>query len=103
MKTDNIYLQKAKEIAPWLEEIFKHLHQHPELSKQEYETQKFILAELEKMGIEAAPGCCYRFGVGSEKTGSVTVHNPAFMVDLDALPIGTAVYAQIAEDFLNEN
>ena len=52
---ENKYLQEAKALAPWLEEIFKHLHQHPELSKQEYETQKFIMAQLEKLGIEATP------------------------------------------------
>jgi amidohydrolase len=52
---------------------------------------------------EAAPGCNFRFGVNSEKTGNASVHNPGFMVDLDALPNGAAVYAQIAEDFLNAN
>ena len=29
----------------------RHLHRHPELSCQEFETTKFILSELEKMGI----------------------------------------------------
>ena len=52
---ENIYLQKAKEMAPWLEETCKYLHQHPELSNQEYETQKFIMAKLAELGIEAEP------------------------------------------------
>lgn len=52
---------------------------------------------------EAAPGCNYRLGVNSAKTGTASVHNPTFMVDLDALPIGAAVYAQIAHDFLAKN
>jgi amidohydrolase len=51
---------------------------------------------------EAAPGCNFRLGVNSAKTGNASVHNATFMVDMDALPIGTAVYAQIAMDFLRE-
>ena len=50
---------------------------------------------------EAVPGCNFRYGVSSEKSGKAPGHNPGFMVDLDALPHGAAVYAQIADDFLN--
>ena len=52
---------------------------------------------------EAAPGCYYRFGVGTPDADNIPVHNPGFKVDLDALPYGVAMYAQIANDFLNEN
>jgi len=85
---ENKYLQEAKALAPWLEEIFKHLHQHPELSKQEYETQKFILAELEKMGIEAQP--CADTGVVGLIRGGKPGKTVAFRADMDALPIEEA-------------
>ena len=55
---ENQFLQEAKALAPYMEEVFYHLHRHPELSGKEFETQKCILNELEAMGIEvvALPG-----------------------------------------------
>jgi len=48
-----------------------------------------------------APGCYYHIGVSKPEKGIVySVHNPRFAVDLDALPCGAALYAQIADDFL---
>ena len=85
---ENIYLQKAKELAPWMEEIFKHLHQHPELAAQEYETQKFIMAELAKLGIEAEP--CADTGVVGIIRGGKPGKTVAFRSDIDALPIEEA-------------
>lgn len=86
---ENCYLQKAREIAPWLEETFKALHQHPELSKQEYETQKFIMAKLEELGIEAKP--CADTGVVGIIRGGRPGKTVAFRADMDALPIEEAV------------
>ena len=85
---ENKYLQQAKALAPWLEEIFKHLHQHPELSKQEYETQKFVLAELAKLGIEAKT--CADTGVVGIIRGGKPGKTIAFRADMDALPIEEA-------------
>ena len=82
---ENKYLQEAKALAPWLEEIFKHLHQNPELSKQEYETQKFIMAELEKLGIEAHP--LADTGVVGLIRGGKPGKTVGFRADMDALPI----------------
>ena len=82
---ENKYLQEAKALAPWLEEIFKTLHRYPELSKQEYETQKFILAELEKLGIEATP--CADTGVVGIIRGGKPGKTVGFRADMDALPI----------------
>lgn len=82
---ENKYLQEAKAIAPWLEEVFKHLHQHPELSKQEYETQKFIMAELNKLGIEASP--LADTGVVGIIRGGKPGKTVAFRADMDALPM----------------
>lgn len=64
----------------------RYLHQHPELSFQEYETTRFIKTELEKLGIEVfsplETGCV---GViqGEVKTDQVI----ALRADIDALPI----------------
>ena len=85
---ENKYLQEAKALAPWLEEIFKHLHRHPELSKQEYETQKFIMAQLEKLGIEATP--CADTGVVGILRGGKPGKTVGFRADMDALPVEEA-------------
>ena len=85
---ENKYLQEAKALAPWLEEIFKHLHRHPELSNQDYETQKFIMAELEKMGIEAVP--CADTGVVGIIRGGKPGKTVGFRADMDALPVEEA-------------
>lgn len=68
-------------------EIRRHLHKFPELSTQEYKTQEFICAELEKYGIE--------YNSNYSKTGVVGIikgKNPekrciALRADMDALPI----------------
>ena len=62
------------------------LHAHPELSCQEYETTKFIIAELEKMGIpvqtyEDCTGCTAIIEGG--KPGKTVM----LRADIDALPI----------------
>ena len=82
---ENKYLQEAKAIAPWLEEVFKHLHQHPELSKEEYETQKFVMEKLSELGIEHYP--CADTGVVGLIRGGKPGKTVAFRADMDALPI----------------
>lgn len=63
---------------------YRHLHQNPELSMQEYKTQEFIEKELDDIGIE-------HFRCGG--TGVVAIdrngNGPtvAFRADTDALPI----------------
>ena len=62
----------------------RHLHQHPELSFEEYETQAFVLRELAAMGIEgrkiAKTGVICRLGPSQ---GSAI----ALRADMDALPL----------------
>lgn len=70
-----------------LVEIRRHLHQHPELSFQEFETSKYIQQQLSLAGIE--------FTTGYVKTGIVALikgKNPdkktvLLRADMDALPI----------------
>ena len=53
---------------------------------------------------QAAPGCNYHIGTGNPEKGPIYPgHTPKFAVDPEALLYGTAIYAQIAEDFLNQN
>lgn len=82
---ENIYLQEAKALAPYMEEVFYHLHRHPELSGQEYETQNFILAQLENMGIEAE--IIADTGVVGIIRGGKPGKTVGFRADIDALPI----------------
>ncbi|RPD39193.1 M20 metallopeptidase family protein [Chitinophaga barathri] len=80
----------ASEYAPDLISYRRHLHSHPELSFQEYETAKFIRQKLDEYGIQ------YRSGVAG--TGIVALiegKNPSSKVialrgDIDALPIEEA-------------
>lgn len=84
-------VQKIKELsAEYFEEIRacrRHLHQHPELSFQEYKTSAFISEKLNQFGVQHKTGIA--------KTGVVAIvegKNPskktiALRADMDALPI----------------
>ena len=67
------------------EELYKHLHQHPELSFQEYETSKRMQQELEAIGFEVTTGVGGNSLVGIFRNGD----GPTIMLrtDMDALPI----------------
>ncbi|MDR0879451.1 MAG: amidohydrolase [Clostridioides sp.] len=89
--------QAAAEIQEYLVDFRRDLHRHPELSGNEFRTQKRIIEELEKLGIEY------------EKAGTTsvvaTIHGakPGKTVmlrgDIDALPI-----TEVADiDFRSEN
>lgn len=82
---ENKFVLEAKEMLPWLKEIFFHLHQNPELGRQEYKTQAFVLAELEKMGIQGEK--IADTGVVATICGSKPGKTIAFRGDMDALPI----------------
>ena len=77
----------AQELEPELIAIRRHLHQHPELSFQEYNTTAYIQSVLSQWGI--------KFSSGWVKTGIVGViegKNPdsrciGLRADIDALPI----------------
>src|SRR3954462_54729 len=77
----------AKQYAPEFIAIRHHLHSHPELSFQEFETSLFIQQKLEEFGV--------RYTSGIAGTGIVAIiegRNPssktiALRADMDALPI----------------
>ncbi len=70
-----------------IKEVYYHLHQHPELSYNEFETTKYILKYLEKYEVETFK---------LDPTGVIAVINKgheetvAFRADIDALPIQEA-------------
>ncbi|MCR6721124.1 MAG: amidohydrolase [Chitinophagaceae bacterium] len=76
----------AKEYAPDCVAIRHHLHAHPELSYQEFETSRYIQQQLSALGIP--------FEVKAETgvVGLIEGRNPssrivALRADIDALPI----------------
>jgi len=84
-------LQKIKSQS---DEIFhqviawrRHLHAHPELSYEEYETSKYVANILENMGLEVQKGIA-----GTGMVAYINGKNPdkktiALRADMDALPI----------------
>ena len=76
----------AKQYAPALIDIRHHLHAHPELSYQEFETSKFIQQELKKLDIP------FEIKATTGVVGMIEGKNPekrviALRADIDALPI----------------
>lgn len=76
----------AKQYAPALVEIRHHLHAHPELSYQEFETSKFIQQQLTELGIP------FEIKATTGVVGMINGKNPekrviALRADIDALPI----------------
>jgi len=85
-----VLLQKTQEIKAEVVAIRRHLHQHPELSFNEFETSKFIQQKLTEWGIP--------FQNNIIKTGVVAIIEStknnstciALRADMDALPIQEA-------------
>ncbi len=78
--------QLAKQYAPELISIRHHLHAHPELSYQEFETSKFVQQKLTETGIP------FTVMAATGVVGSIRGKNPdrrviALRADMDALPI----------------
>lgn len=82
--------EKANKYFPEIQSIRHHIHAHPELSFQEFETSKFISGKLTEFGIEHETGIA-----GTGIVGYVKGKNPekkciALRADMDALPITEA-------------
>lgn len=79
----------AKQYAPQFVEVRHHLHAHPELSYQEFETAKFVQQQLSDYQIP------FQTMAGTGVIGEIYGRNPnarvvALRADLDALPIEEA-------------
>ncbi|MEK3660290.1 amidohydrolase [Paenibacillus sp. FSL F4-0236] len=82
---------KAKELSAEalgeeLIEIRRHLHRHPELSNEEYETTKYIISLLERAGVRVVD-YGLSTGVIAEIGGKQPGRVIALRADIDALPI----------------
>jgi hippurate hydrolase len=76
----------AREYTPAFIEVRRHLHMHPELSYQEFETSKFVQQKLSEFGIP------FEVKATTGVVGLIKAKNPgkkviALRADMDALPI----------------
>jgi amidohydrolase len=77
----------AEKLAPRLIEIRRHLHTHPELSGQEYQTAAYVAGVLSSCGLRVQE-LVGKTGVVGELAGSGTdSRRLAIRTDMDALPI----------------
>lgn len=80
-----LWQKRLQNIMPHVFEIRRYLHQHPELSGQEANTQQLLMKELESLGIEVYTfqGCHGVMGVLRNGEGCCV----AIRADMDALPV----------------
>ncbi|MBD2569865.1 M20 family metallopeptidase [Anabaena lutea] len=77
----------ATTLAPRLVEIRRHIHLHPELSGQEYQTSAFVAGVLSSSGLHVEEGVG-KTGVIGELQGTKQNNRVlAIRTDMDALPI----------------
>ncbi|MBF2001974.1 MAG: amidohydrolase [Synechococcales cyanobacterium C42_A2020_086] len=77
----------ASNLAPRLIEIRRHLHSHPELSGQEYQTAAYVAGVLSSCGLHVQE-LVGKTGVVAELPGANTdLRLLAIRADMDALPI----------------
>ena len=77
----------ANRFASEVIDIRRHIHAHPELSYEEYETAKYVASKLREMGLEPTEGVA-----GTGLVALIEGRNPekrtvALRADMDALPI----------------
>jgi amidohydrolase len=78
--------EAAKELFPVIKGIRRHIHQHPELSFQEFKTSEFLQEQLRKAGI-AFSNNWVKTGILAEIKGFQEGKLIALRGDMDALPI----------------
>lgn len=82
-------LAAAQEILPWMVEIRRDLHRHPELGLEEHRTASRIQAWLDELGIEHLDGLAGT-GVLGVIRGGESGRTVALRADIDALPLQEA-------------
>lgn len=68
-------------------ELRRHLHQHPELSYQEFNTVKYVAKQLRSFGIEPTEGIATTGLIAEIKGKNPEKKSIALRADMDALPI----------------
>ena len=79
-------LELAKKYHPYMTELRRQLHMHPELSMEEFETSKLVQAELTRLGIpfEVVPGSTSVFAtIRGAKPGKTIL----LRADMDGLTV----------------
>lgn len=76
----------AADLAPRLIEIRRHIHSHPELSGQEYQTAAYVAGVLSSVGLHVKEAVG-KTGVIGELKGEANTRLLAIRTDMDALPI----------------
>jgi amidohydrolase len=77
----------AKTLAPRLIEIRRHLHSHPELSGQEYQTSAYVAGVLSSSGLQIREAIGKTGVLGEIKGQGTDPRLLAIRTDMDALPI----------------
>ena len=80
-------MELTKQQIPFIQEAYKHLHQHPELAFQEVETSKYIKKELKKLDIPFREGYATTGILGVLRCKNPQKRIIALRADMDALPI----------------
>lgn len=78
-------IETAKKYQDYMVQARRYLHEHPELTGQEYETVKYIMAQLKEMGVECIEvenGGVLGFIRGNKEGKTVILR-----ADCDALPV----------------
>lgn len=107
---------EAKAMQPWLVDLRRHFHRHPELGWREVATTARIVKELSQLGYEVVAGKDFlgdtpRLGLsrdpipGEGDTGCIAIHDTGrpgptvcLRVDIDALPITEATTGHVPAD-----
>ncbi|MDB9341133.1 M20 family metallopeptidase [Nodularia spumigena] len=77
----------ATKLAPRLIEIRRHIHSHPELSGQEYQTSAFVAGVLSSSGLHVQEGIGKTGVIGELQNTGTDQRVLAIRTDMDALPI----------------
>lgn len=77
----------ATKISPRLLEIRRHIHSHPELSGQEYQTAAFVAGVLSSNGLHVEEGVGKTGVIGELQGNGNSERTLAIRTDMDALPI----------------
>jgi amidohydrolase len=77
----------AQQVTPQVIAYRRHLHQHPELSYEEYQTAAFVANELQKLGIKHTTGVANTGVVALVEGKNPHKKTFALRADMDALPI----------------
>jgi amidohydrolase len=77
----------AESLAPRLIEIRRHIHAHPELSGEEYQTAAYVAGVLSSCGLHVQEGIGKTGVIGELRGQSEVAYWLGIRTDMDALPI----------------